>query len=256
MKKKKFKLIIWPIIYTVLIICVCISAGMVFHSYYYTSIYVSGSSMSPTLNMDNPNPDGMVDYGIVDAHDYAIDHVAKDKLRFKIITTHYPFSNGGQSDYENGYVHGGDNVLSSNASYKIKRIYAFPGESFKFTDYTDPETGERKIDFYVQTGFTMSWDNIKPVTIPFERKYKYSSKSYNYEHNQPLGSDEFWVMGDNYEVSYDSFFVKLPIYRDNIVGVLIAIEGRCKISKTTSNDGTPISATCTNRQRYGWPRFF
>ena len=237
MAKKKFKLIIWPLVYVILIICVCISAGLVFHSYYYTSIYVSGSSMSPTLNGEAPDSNNMVDYGIVDAHDYAIDHVAKDKLRFKIITTHYPF-------------------LSTNASYKIKRIYAFPGESFKFTDYTDPDTGERKIDFYVRAGFTMSWDNVQPVTISFNRKYQYASKNYNYEHNEPLGSDEFWVMGDNYEVSYDSFFVKLPIYRDNIVGVLIAIEGRCKISKQTSNDGTPISATCTNRQRYGWPRFF
>lgn len=206
--------------------------------------------MEPTLYGQTYD---MVDYGIIDTHDYAIDTVAHDKLRFKIITCHYPFTNGGAGDYEGGYVHGGDNKVSENASYKIKRIYAFPGESFKF-DVND----EGYINFYVQTGFASSWENITPVTINFDRKYdKVALNKYNYEHNEPLGEDEFWVMGDNYNVSFDSYYKKLPIYRDNIVGVLIAIEGRCKIStKKTSDDGTSVTATCTNRQRYAWPRYF
>ena len=253
MKKKKFKLIIWPIIYTILITCVCVSAAMVFHSYYYTAIYVSGSSMEPTLN---GQINDMVDYGIIDTHGYAIDTVVREKQRFKIVTCHYPFTNGGSGDYEGGYVHGGDNVVSTNASYKIKRIYAFPGESFKFTEFVDSR-GEKHINFYVQTGFATSWDRILPVEITFDRKFDNVHTTYNYEHNEPLGSDEFWVMGDNYNVSFDSYYKKLPIYFDNIVGVLIAIEGRCKISsKKTGDDGTSVSATCTNRQRYAWPRYF
>lgn len=249
MRKKKFKLIIWPIIYAVLITCVCVSAAMVFHSYYYTAIYVSGSSMEPTLNGEK---DGLVDYGIIDTHDYAIDTVIRDSQRFKIITCHYPFNNGGSSDYEGGYVHGGTNKISSNASYKIKRIYAFPGESFKF------EAVDGEVKFYVQKGLATSWIGVTPVNITFDRLYNNVYSKMNYEHNEPLGDDEFWVMGDNYNVSFDCYSKKLPIYRDNIVGVLIAIEGRCVIqTKHTSDDeGTHISATCTNRQRYIWPKYF
>ena len=240
----------------VLITCVCISAAMVFHSYYYTAIYVSGSSMEPTLS---GSTNDMVDYGIIDTHNYAIDHVIHNKERFKIITCHYPFTNGGTGDYEGGYVHGGTNVVSTNASYKIKRIYAFPGESFKFTEIRDEHNSLTGINFYVQTGFATSWESVTPEIINFERKFDNVRTTYTYEHNTPLGEDEFWVMGDNYNVSFDSYYKKLPIYRDNIVGILIAIEGRCKIqTKTTysEDDGTHISATCTNRQRYIWPRYF
>ena len=70
--------------------------------------------------------------------------------------------------------------------------------------------------------------------------------------------DEYWVMGDNYAASSDCFSKRLPIYKDNIVGVLIAIEGQCKISQkhVSEDDGTHISATCTNRKRYAWPKYF
>lgn len=253
MKKKKFVAIIWPVIYSVLIIAICISAMMVFHSYYFTAIYVSGTSMSPTLQGASGQP---VDYGIIDTHDYAIDNVIKERKRFKIITTHYPFANGSSVDYEGGYVHGKENVISKDASYKIKRVYAFPGECFKF-DY-HYEDGKPIIDFYVKNNPFTSWDLISPVQIPFSRLYdKVNLNSYKYEHNEPLGSDEIWVMGDNYNVSYDCFKVKQPIYRDNIVGVLVAIEGRCTIKRNdSSDDGTHVSAVCTDRQKYAWPHFY
>ena len=252
--KKKIKAIIWPIIYVVLIATVCVNAALVFHSYYYTPIYISGPSMEPTLNGSSAD---LVDYGIIDTHEYAINNITKNKTRFKIITTYYPFSNGSSTDYVGGYKEGEENVVSENASYKIKRIYAFPGECFKFeVDSTDPNN--LKLNYYVKDGNDMrSWDSIKPQKITFERKINFVTRDYNYEHNEPLGENEYWVMGDNYSASYDCYSVKKPIYRDNIVGVLIAIEGRCKISqKSTDSDGTHVSATCTNRKKYSWPKYF
>ena len=246
--KKKLKAIIWPLIYVVLIATVCVNAALVFHSYYYTPIYISGPSMEPTLTGQGE----MVDYGIIDTHDYAINNITKNKTRFKVVTTYYPFSNGSSTDYVGGYTVGGDNVVSENASYKIKRIYAFPGEVFKFAVNGDT------VDFYVKDANDVrSWENILPQKFTFNRKINISSRDYNYEHNEPLGENEYWVMGDNYSASYDCYSVKKPIYRDNIVGVLIAIEGQCKISqKSTDSDGTHVSATCTNRKKYVWPKYF
>lgn len=246
--KKKIKAIVWPLIYVALIATVCVNAALVFHSYYYTPIYISGPSMEPTLTGQGE----MVDYGIIDTHAYAINNITKNRTRFKVITTYYPFSNGSSSDYEGGYKEGEENVVSKDASYKIKRIYAFPGECFKFVVNGDT------VDFYVKDGNDIrSWENILPAKMNFERRIFPSSRDYNYEHNEPLGENEYWVMGDNYSASYDCFSVKKPIYRDNIVGVLIAIEGQCKISRSaTSDGGTHVSATCTNRKKYNWPKFF
>ena len=250
--RKKIKAIIWPLIYLVLIIGVCISSAMVFHSYYYTAIYVSGSSMDPTLSGSGE----MVDYGIIDTHRYAIDNMIKskatrDRNRFKIVTTYYPFS--GSSDYVGGYSPNKENVVDeNNASYKIKRIYAFPGECFKF----EADTVHNTVNFYVKDSEVLPWPET-PVTIKFNRNIDLTRHNYNYVHNTPLGENEFWVMGDNYKVSYDCFSTGKPIYYDNIVGVLVAIEGRCKISKTnTGEDGTHVTATCTDRQKYSWPKYF
>ena len=245
--KKQFKAIIWPVIYMVLIIAVCISASMVFHSYYYTAIYVSGSSMAPTLHGDTND---MVDFGIIDTHENAISHLK----RFQIITTYYPFSTS--KDYINGYTPGGDNQIDKNqASYKINRGYAFPGECFKLEPVFDQ--GEfQTVNFYVKSGEFAPWPE-EPVQIKFDRKMEKTNGQRSYVRNTPLGENEYWVMGDNYDVSYDCYNANSPIYKDNIVGVLVAIEGRCKISmkSTSDDDGTHVSATCTNRQRH-WPKYF
>ena len=253
-KKKLIKAIIWPILYIVLVATVCINAVLVFRSYYYTPIYISGRSMMPTLKGDSE----MVDYGIIDTHSYAINDMVKNKKRFKIITTYYPFSTGSSSDYVGGYVPGGENEVSENASYKIKRVYAFPGEVFKF----EADVEHNSVNFYVKDADDIrSWENILPQKIKFNRTINLAIKGanyYNYEHLTPLEENEFWVMGDNYTASSDCYSYKKPIYLDNIVGILIAIEGQCKISQkhVSEDDGTHISATCTNRKRYAWPKYY
>ena len=123
--KSRIKDIVWPIIYLVLIISVCISFVMVFRSYYFRSIFVSGSSMSPTLN----GVGNEVDFGLIDDHKNAINKVK----RLQIITTYYPFSDS--KDYVDGYdkEKEKENVIDEKeASYKIKRVYGLPGDSIKF----------------------------------------------------------------------------------------------------------------------------
>lgn len=259
MNKRKIKMIVWPLVYLVLIINVCVSFVLVFRSYYFKSIFVSGSSMEPTLH---GNVSGMVDYGIIDDHKYAI----KNLKRFQIITTYYPFADS--KDYVGQYVHGGNNVIDQyDSSYKIKRVYGMPGETIKFEldeeeadlarsysdgySYAAQDAAQRAIKFYVKNPKTEEFEEQK---ITFKRKINVQKLADYTYYEVELGEDEYWVMGDNYSASSDCYTKKLPIYFDNIVGVLIAIEGVCKIKSSvtidTTDDGTKVSYKCTERKRH------
>ena len=267
--KKKLKKIIWPIIYLVLIVNVCLSFILVFRSYYFRAIFVSGNSMNPTLKGGS-----RADYGIIDDHKSAINSIK----RFNIVTTYYPFAKS--SDYVNGYKHGEANVIDkNNSSYKIKRVYGLPGETIKFD--LDPIWAE-KVTFLINGGGSeeetvnaigkaivfsvkkVASEEFEEQKITFNRLFKESSNyvdinKYN-DFEYTLGEDEYWVMGDNYCSSFDCFSAnnKSPIYYDNIVGVLIAIEGTCKIvdkftnhSRSADDDGTSEHYfECKNRQRH------
>ena len=261
--KSKLKLIIWPLIYLVLIINVCISFLFVFRSYYFKSIFVSGSSMEPTLN---GNSAGFVDYGLIDDHKKAID----DIKRFQIITCYYPFADS--HDYVGGYKHGKENTVNMDeASYKIKRVYALPNETIKFEvdedlynkaiSYADPYCEEAQK--YAQEALSVLVKKNGDLSfvkqeINFKRKIKISrmmdyANFEEYEHKD----GEYWVMGDNYSASSDCFNKKEPIFYDNIVGVLISINGTCKITTKVdeNDDGTKISYRCKDRKIH-WPKYY
>ncbi len=258
--KSKVRLIIWAVIYFLLIISVCVSFIMVFHSYYYRSIFVSGSSMEPTLN---GNVSDRVDYGVIDDHEYAL----KSLKRFQIVTTYYPFKDS--HDYKSQFVKGGNNELNpSEASYKIKRLYALPGETFKF--YLDDEMVEKALltqgtsagyseesQYYARKAIKFAILNEKTgefveQKIKFKRKINIQKFSEYDNFTYTLGEEEYWVMGDNYSASSDCFSKKAPVYYENFVGVLIAIEGTCKIQGNIieGEDGTKTSYKCVNRKRH------
>ena len=265
--KKKIKVILWPIIYLVLIINVCISFILVFRSYYFKSIFVSGTSMEPTLHGSG----GYVDYGIIDDHKSAKNNIE----RFQIITTYYPFSDS--HDYTKPYEHGGVNIIDEHeSSYKIKRVYGLPGETIKFTIDDDALEAARtkpadseEFSYYSNKALQFSvkaknGNSFVPQKLNFKRIINVNPlkieayRDYEYE----LGYDEYWVMGDNYNTSSDCFSKKAPIYYDNIVGVLIAIEGQCKIVYENNNnthdggeDGTKVSYKCTNKKKH-FPVFY
>ena len=265
--KKKLKLVIWPIIYLVLIINVCISFILVFRSYYFRSIFVSGSSMEPTLHGQVGE---RVDYGIIDDHNTAISRIK----RFQIITTYYPFP--GTSDYVDGYSHGGDNVLNENdASYKIKRVYALPNETIKFTidDEMFLEAKKKKAEGdqwgaqaqdFAQRSIKVSIraknsDKFVEQKIKFKRRIDIAKIEEYRDFEYECQEDEYWVMGDNYAASSDCFSKRAPIYRDNIVGVLVAIEGTCKIDAhidpDSTVDGTKVTYQCKQRKRH-FPTYY
>lgn len=268
--KEKLKRIVWPLIYLVLITNVCLSFILVFRSYYYRSIFVSGSSMEPTLNGSGQ----YVDYGIIDDHKNAINNLK----RFQIITTFYPFANKSK-DYVGGYVHGGINVVDKKeSSYKIKRVYGFPGETIRFEldeemvdlakSYSDgyceaaQYAARKAIKFYVKG---IGSNDFVEQKLSFKRKIAIAHIDNYDDYEITLGFDEYWVMGDNYSASSDCFSEKAPIYYENIVGVLIAIEGTCiarpkvKENPTTTQDGNEGTYDyyfeCTNRRRH-FPVFY
>ena len=258
--KKKFIKIIWPVIYLVLVINVCLSFILVFRSYYYRSIFVSGPSMEPTLQGDKFANNGYVDYGIIDDHSYAINHLK----RFQIVTTYYPFSD---SDYVGGYKHGEENTLSSEASYKIKRVYGFPGETIRFDinedllpEFNSLKYGTEQFQDVLRRILTFSVkeagsEEFVEQKIKFKRKISNDDILKYADFEYQLGSDEYWVMGDNYSRSDDCFRQKAPIFYDNIVGVLVAIQGTCKIktdyknNDSSTEDGTKPYFECTSRKR-------
>lgn len=266
--KRKLKAIIWPIIYLVLILNVCFSFTLVFRSYYFKSIFVSGDSMQPTLNTDNS--DGKVDYGIIDDHSYVLNNLR----RFQIVITYYPFETS--NDYVQPYTPGEENELNTNTcSYKIKRLYALPGETIRFevdnetaaeailagTKYGNysvqaQDLAAKAIHFYVTNA---NGEESEPQ-IKFKRKINLSTLSFYNFGPFTLGENEYWVMGDNYAVSSDcmSKQIRKPIYKENLIGVLIAIEGRCNTETEIPKDAEAVSGShyvCKNRKPH-FPKFF
>ena len=247
MKNKKFKAILSVIGYFLLVMAVCISAGFIFHAQYYDSIYVSGISMSPTLNgAENEKAGSVVDFGIMDSHNSALKHIK----RFSIVSTYYP----DEIDYDLT-----TGKLRATAKQKIKRIIALPGESFKIENSKLYVNGE-----YIPYTF-----NINPKI-----ENGYTGKDINRE-DQPLGEDEYWVLGDNRSNSRDSGALNLAIKKENLVGVLVAIEGtaqlkvknyRCDFCGKTYSKQPSLCGKCSGgsfsvqydliNKKYTWPKYF
>lgn len=218
--KKKFKVIAWAFGYFAIVVSMLISACIIFHNNYYTSMYVEGTSMTPTLNKD-----GKTEFGIVDS-------ITKSKnfiKRFDIVTTYYPVQYNGSSDYcfldefgnevKTTYKDPNHNVqLSSKADYKIKRVIALPGEQFTVTS--------NGVNVREKDGDT--WGEW--VTYSFDFNIKNTSNNKINSTPITLEEDEYWVIGDNWDNSIDSPAINHAIYKGNIHGVLIAIEGTCKTS--------------------------
>ena len=201
MKNKKIKATLSIVGYFLLVVALCFVAVFVFHSYYYESVYVSGASMYPTLNGNDNEKDGtIVDFGIVDGHKSAINHIK----RFDIISTYYPDNYSG-------------NVLKASATKKIKRVIALPGETFiiengelsiKEGDNFAKKSYSFKVSAVTTAKDTIADGKIEPIT---------------------LGEDEFWVLGDNRTNSTDCGSFNKPIKKEYISGVLVAIEGTAKL---------------------------
>ena len=240
-KNKKLSSIITASMYFVAVIFLVIAATVVFNNNYFFLIYVDGQSMSPTLNKN------ATEFGIVDRHASAINKIE----RFDIVTTYYPIFYQSFNGYTCDYATKGqvetltafspdnpDIVVSSFANYKIKRIIALPGEQFKVTN----------------DGVEVK---VKDANGTYGEPHLYT---YNFEHTEnpsklmsdykTLGDDQYWVLGDNWANSLDSGALDMPIYKQNIQGVLVAIQGTCQV--VTKDNSVSIK----NKHYYFLPRYF
>ena len=199
-RKKKIISSLWGIFYLTLTIGIVASMTSIFNNLYYESVYVSGSSMSPTFVGDGASERFGSDYGIIDK-----DAGAKRNVkRFQIVTTYYP----------------GDDPSSGYSSYKIKRVLVKPNETFKIENN----------DLYIYDNFKHSWG--EPLKIPFIRNgvdnVEEPQVIKNYD-ERTLSKDEYFLAGDNWLNSYDSFEIG-PIKYDLLVGVVVKMQGRCTVS--------------------------
>ena len=233
-----------------ILVALCASGALLFHTYYYDLIYVSGRSMYPTLNGDEDEKTGSkVDFGIVDAHASALKHIK----RFDIVSTYYPDS----ADYDLE-----TNQLRSTANKKIKRVIALPGETFKI----------EKGYLYVLRDSEFTLVNYTFKTSPaVETEFKYKDTVSPIT----LNDDEYWVLGDNREESRDCASIGKPIKYENLYGVLVAIEGKGSLyikryycttcGKKYSANGGNVCPTCrvdltpeydVSNKHYHWPVFY
>jgi len=251
MRNKKLRAIITAISYFLLVVAICYSSAHIFHSYYYEHIYVSGSSMEPTLK-GAPNTGNLVgatvDFGIVDPSKGAINHIE----RFDIVSTYY---------YDD-FLDEEAGTLKKGAKLKIKRIIALPKESFEIKNsllyvFDDKDVAnEIKYNFSINNGSNISCKDHE---------------------KQTLNEEEYWVLGDNRIDSNDSGVAGgKPIKKSYIRGVLVAIEGQgelylknfvCNNCQTAfkslgdgvchkCNDGNLVEKYDVKNKKYHWPKFY
>ena len=212
--KRKLITIGTSILYFATVVTICVSAASLIKKSYYSYIFVSGGSMSPTLDGGHESgampqhydhvtqtyyPGDRVHFGITDESNRA----KRNLNRYDIVTVYYPWS-----DYNS------KGELLSNADYKIKRVIALPGETFK-----------------IEQGILKVKEDKEYVTINRSFNINDGGNSYVKDVTETtLKDDEYWVMGDHRSNSYDcaSLFdgkYRGPITYKNIIGVLTSIEG-------------------------------
>ena len=214
----KASLIFWPIIYFLVVLGMCVSGTLLFHSFYYHSIYVQGPSMQPTLN-DNYYFSYRRDFGLVDVSETTIRRLK----RFDIVITYFPWV-----DYENDGEYQPGNPLKPNVDYKIKRLIALPGETIQIKD-------DYSITLLTTDGRTLIYDNDKDseaetsnLRLPYNRKLSGGGSISQRVGTWTLTDNQYFLMGDNWDVSEDCS-KHYPVYRENLVGRLVCIEGTCVV---------------------------
>ena len=183
-KNPKFQKVFYPCLYFLSAAVIVVSACFIFDSLYYKGVYVDGDSMNPTLIGSGER----VHYGISDNHRKALLSLE----RFDVVTTLFPDS-----------WHSGETT-------KIKRVWGFPGETLNLTY----DNVNQRYTFTVSLGETETYrvtssqnENDLYSFATARRVFRTQSSSGNVRNfTTTLGTSEYWVMGDNWNVSSDSYY--------------------------------------------------
>lgn len=228
---RKQKAIVWACIYFVLTLAIVASSAVVFHTYYYQSIFIYGNSMAPTFK-GGQGLDRKSDFGIADPTLRARKHLK----RFDIVTCYFPWE-----DYKEDGI-----TLKDNAELKIKRVIAFPHEKVS-VDGTGGLITILGKDYVLKFNTTAS-EGIEK--LPFSRLSNKESGTFMRKSitNFVLNENEYFVMGDNWTKngSSDCASNEKPLKFENITAKLVAIEGTCTI------DGSTGKRKCINRKYNGF----
>ena len=217
-KNEKFQAVFFPVIYFLLIIAIVVTGCFIFKKKYYQPIVVDGKSMQPTLigGQTADNGSGSTSllryhYGVADLNKSSVNNIR----RFDVIVTYYPSSWGTPN------------------SYKIKRVWGFPGETislnydesdkfFTFTvshaydgfntTYKSSVITSIEKEFEIEHLENGERDIKKTITTFSVVKWNVPSKSFNINaagtkrtFQKTLDKDEYFVMGDNWASSTDSY---------------------------------------------------
>ncbi len=201
-KRKIIREIVNGIALLLLVLTLSAASQLVYEYNRYRPFFVSGDSMYPFFNSEairvnlatgekESHSDGnwgdyneagysyICDYGLLDDKDGFIDRLE----RFDIVMSYF------DDDYslEDGTLYSGDNHAP-----KIKRLYAFPGESLYFTDEGKlyiKEKGEKEYRYFAQNELIEQDGHLAETSL----NAKYGSES----NPVTLGDDEYFLVGDN-----------------------------------------------------------
>ena len=221
--RKRFTKFLNIFIIVAAVIVLAIEGVLYYQRSYLTPFWVNGQSMYPTLNGHAKDalgheigvagggaaPGYTVDYGVMDTHKGAIKRIK----RFDIIVTKYS---------------------KSDTNNKIKRVLALPGERIKFNVTGIGNEGNGNL--YINDKLVE-----QPIDIEYIKNGTYPTTEWT------LGSDEYFVCGDNRGHSSDSR-VEGPIRSDWITGKVVALCGTAIVYQ----DGAYYDIRDI---KYTWPRY-
>ena len=236
--------VVWVSVLTVI---VSASSQIIYNYSRYSSFFVNGESMYPTLNANvtyegswkYPEERGfwgdfnhagtyICDYGLMDDKPGFLEGMK----RFDVAVTYYP------KDYVSG-------VLSGTAELKIKRLIGLPGETLYFD-----EGGELYVNGeHVEQTFS-TFQKERTIYKNGSLKANYGVKTSDTDKSITLSQNQYFVVGDNrnYNASEDSRFIG-PIDSKCIQGRAVALTASCKFEV---KNGQTSSSIIWNTMKMPW----
>ena len=200
------------IISFLIIVTLLFGLGILGVNNYYTSVWISGESMLPTLQN--------LEFGLMNTHATRINQI--ERYQIIIVDASRALDTG-----------------NSTSRIIIKRVIGLPNETIRITDGATTTTPDTITVTTLDSIMTLNDQPINTETTnlyPFENTY--ISGKYACEQDYTLADDQYFVLGDNRSKSTDSRVFGY-INKSEIIGVLFLIEGRYQLSEYIGGEEVP-----------------